>query len=153
VERASGNPFFVEEIVRVLADAGVVEGARGSYRLMEPLSTIEVPPTVQAVLAARIDALPAAEKRLLQEAAAIGQDVSFTLLQAICELTEDELRGQLDSLQAAEFLYATQLFPDLQYALSTPSPTTSPTAGCSRSVAATSTRASWMPSKNSTRTG
>ena len=115
VERASGNPFFVEEIVRSLVDTGVLEGARGSYRLARPFSSIEVPPTVQAVLAARIDALPAAEKHLLQEAAVIGHDVPFALLHAICGLTEDKLRGLLDNLQAAEFLYATQLFPDLQY--------------------------------------
>src|SRR6516164_8419949 len=115
VERASGNPFFVEEIVRVLVDTGVLEGARGSYRLARPFSSTEVPPTVQAVLAARIDALPAAEKRLLHEAAVIGHDAPFTLLHAICGLTEDELRGLLDNLQAAEFLYATQLFPDLRY--------------------------------------
>ena len=114
-ERASGNPFFVEEIVRSLVGTGVLEGARGSYRLARPFSSIEVPPTVQAVLAARIDALPAAEKRLLQEAAVIGHDVPFALLNAICGLTEDKLRGLLDNLQAAEFLYATQLFPDLQY--------------------------------------
>jgi class 3 adenylate cyclase/tetratricopeptide (TPR) repeat protein len=114
-ERASGNPFFAEEIVRVLVDTRVLEGTRGSYRLARPLSSIEVPPTVQAVLAARIDALPAAEKRLLHEAAVIGHDVPFTLLHAICGLTEDELRGLLDNLQAAEFLYAAQLFPDLQY--------------------------------------
>ena len=70
---------------------------------------------MQAVLAARIDALPAADKRLLQEAAVIGHDVPFALLHAICGLTEDQLRGLLDNLQAAEFLYSTQLFPDLQY--------------------------------------
>ena len=115
MERASGNPFFVEEIVRTLVDTGVLEGIRGSYRLARPFSSIEVPPTVQAVLAARIDALPAAGKHLLQEAAVIGHDVPFALLHAICGLTEDELRGLLDNLQAAEFLYATQLFPDLQY--------------------------------------
>jgi len=115
VERASGNPFFVEEIVRSLVDTGVLEGVRGNYRLARPFSSIEVPPTVRAVLAARIDALPAAEKRLLEEAAVIGHDVPFTLLQAICRLTEDRLRGLLDNLQAAEFLYATQLFPDLEY--------------------------------------
>jgi len=115
VERASGNPFFVEEIVRVLVDTGVLEGARGSYRLARPFSSTEVPPTVQAVLAARIDALPAAEKRLLHQAAVIGHDARFTLLHAICGLTEDGLRALLDNLQAAEFLYATQLFPDLQY--------------------------------------
>jgi predicted ATPase len=115
VERASGNPFFAEEIVRALVGTHVLEGAHGSYRLARSFSSIEVPPTVQAVLAARIDALPAVEKRLLHEAAVIGHDVPFTLLHAIGELTEDELRGLLDNLQAADFLYTTQLFPDLQY--------------------------------------
>ena len=70
---------------------------------------------MQAVLAARIDALPAADKHLLQEAAVIGHDVPFALLHAICGLTEDKLRGLLDNLQAAEFLYSTRLFPELQY--------------------------------------
>jgi class 3 adenylate cyclase/tetratricopeptide (TPR) repeat protein len=115
VERASGNPFFVEEIVRSLVDTGVLEGVRGRYDLTNPFSGVEIPPTVRAVLAARIDALPVAEKRLLEEAAVIGHDVPFTLLQAICSLAEDTLRGLLDNLQTAEFLYATQLFPDLQY--------------------------------------
>jgi class 3 adenylate cyclase/tetratricopeptide (TPR) repeat protein len=115
VERASGNPFFVEEIVRSLVDNGVLEGVRGRYGLAKPFSSIEVPPTVRSVLAARIDALPPAEKRLLEEAAVIGHDVPFTPLHAICGLTEDRLRGLLDNLQAAEFLYATQILPDLQY--------------------------------------
>jgi len=70
---------------------------------------------VQAVLAARIDALPAATKHLLEEAAVIGHDVPFALLQAICGLPEDKLRGLLDHLQTAEFLYSIRLFPDLQY--------------------------------------
>src|SRR5262249_15759200 len=115
VERASGNPFFAEEIVRALVDTGVLEGTRGNYRLARPLSTVEVPPTFQAVLAARIDELPAPEKRLLQDAAVIGYDVPLTLLQAISGLAEDELGGLLGNLQDAEFLYAAQLFPDLQY--------------------------------------
>ena len=115
MERASGNPFFAEEIVRALVDTSVLEGARGNYRLARPLSSVEVPPTVQAVLAARIDALPAPEKRLLQEAAVIGYDVPLALLHAISGLTEDELGGVLGNLQDAEFLYAAQLFPDLQY--------------------------------------
>jgi class 3 adenylate cyclase/tetratricopeptide (TPR) repeat protein len=115
MERASGNPFFAEEIVRSLVDTGVLEGARGNYRLARPLSSVEVPPTVQAVLAARIDALPAPEKRLLQEAAVVGYDVPLALLHAISGLTEDDLGGLLGNLQDAEFLYAAQLFPDLQY--------------------------------------
>src|SRR5205807_757438 len=71
--------------------------------------------TVRAVLAARIDALPPGEKRVLEEAAVIGHDVPFTVLHAIRGLTEDRLRSLHDNLQAAEFLYATQIFPDLQY--------------------------------------
>jgi class 3 adenylate cyclase/tetratricopeptide (TPR) repeat protein len=115
VARAGGNPFFVEEIVRTLVDTGALEGARGGYRLARPFSSLQVPPTVQAVLAARIDGLPPAEKQLLQEAAVIGHDVPFALLHVISGLPEEELRGRLDHLQAAEFLYATQLFPELQY--------------------------------------
>ena len=115
MEAASGNPFFVEEIVRTLIDTGVLEGTRGNYRLAKPFSSVEVPPTVQAVLAARIDRLPPAEKRLLQEAAVIGRDVSFAVLHSISGLSEDDLHRLLNELQAAEFLYQTQLFPDLQY--------------------------------------
>src|SRR5215475_2849157 len=115
VERASGNPFFAEEIVRSLVDTGVLKGTRGNYSLARPFSSIDVPPTVRAVLAARIDALPIAEKRLLQEAAVIGYDAPYDLLHEICGLTEDLLRRLLDNLQGAEFLYTTQLFPDLQY--------------------------------------
>src|SRR5262249_40297797 len=70
--RAGGIPFFAEEIVPALAGPRVLEGARGSSRFASPFSRIEVPPTVRAVLAARIDALPAAERRLLHEAAVIG---------------------------------------------------------------------------------
>jgi tetratricopeptide (TPR) repeat protein len=114
VERTSGNPFFAEEIVRSLVDTAVLEGIP-SYRLARPFSSTEVPPTVQAVLAARIDALPTTAKHLLEEAAVIGHEVPFTLLHAICGLAEHQLRDLLDQLQAAEFLYSTQLFPDLQY--------------------------------------
>jgi len=100
-ERANGNPFFVEELVRSLIDTSALEGG---YRLARPFSSTEVPPTVQAVLAARIDALPATEKHLLEEASVIGPTVPFELLHAICGLKENELRSRLDNLQAAEFL-------------------------------------------------
>jgi hypothetical protein len=76
---------------------------------------LQVPATVQAVLAARIDHLPPEEKRLLQTAAVIGTEVPFTLLQAIAELSEEDLRRGLGHLQAAEFLYETSLFPELEY--------------------------------------
>jgi class 3 adenylate cyclase/tetratricopeptide (TPR) repeat protein len=114
-ERANGNPFFVEELVRTLVDAGVIEGERGNFHLAKPISSIDVPPSVHALLAARIDRLPAAEKQLLQEAAVIGHDVPFNLLREISGLSEEALRLLIDRLQAAEFIYATQLFPDLEY--------------------------------------
>ena len=79
------------------------------------LEITRVPATVHAVLAARIDRLSADEKRLLQSAAVIGKDVPFVLLHAIAELSEEELRRELGQLQAAEFLYETRLFPDLEY--------------------------------------
>nr|WP_291604620.1 adenylate/guanylate cyclase domain-containing protein [Bradyrhizobium sp.] len=112
--RAGGNPFFVEEIVRALIETNALEGTRGKYQLVRQISETEVPPTVQAVLAARIDALTTAEKRLLQDAAVIGHDVPFALLHATCGMKEDEVRGLLANLQASEFLYTTQLFPDIQ---------------------------------------
>ena len=114
-ERANGNPFFVEEIVRTLVDAGVIEGERSNFHLAKPFSSIDVPPSVQAVLAARIDRLSAAEKQLLQEAAVIGQDVPSNLLHEISGLSEEALRHSLDKLLVGEFIYTTQLFPDLQY--------------------------------------
>jgi class 3 adenylate cyclase/tetratricopeptide (TPR) repeat protein len=115
VERTEGNPFFLEESVRTLVETGVLGGERETYRLVKPLQSIQVPATVQAVLAARIDRLPPDEKRLLQAAAVIGTDVPLALLQAIAECWEEPLRLCLAHLQAAEFLYETRLFPDIEY--------------------------------------
>src|SRR5205807_10180416 len=108
-------PFFLEESVRTLVETEVLVGQRGAYCLGQALPTIQIPTTVQAVLAARIDRLPPEEKRLLQTAAVIGTEVPFALLQAIGELPEEELRRALSHLQAAEFLYETSLFPELEY--------------------------------------
>ncbi len=115
IERTQGNPFFLEESVRTLVETQVLVGERGAYRLAKALPTIQVPATVQAVLAARIDRLPPEEKRLLQAAAVIGEEVPFTLLQAIAEEPEEALRRGVAHLQAAEFLYEARLFPDLEY--------------------------------------
>ncbi len=115
VARTQGNPFFLEESVRTLVEIKALLGGRGAYRLAQALPSIQVPATVQAVLAARIDRLPPGEKRLLQAAAVIGEDIPFALLQAIAEGPEEGLRRGLAHLQAAEFLYEARLFPDLEY--------------------------------------
>ncbi len=115
IERTEGNPFFLEETVRSLLETGVIAGERGAYRLVKPSAGIQMPATVQAVLAARIDRLPPDEKQLLQSAAVIGKDVPLMLLEAIAEDPDDELRLRLAHLQAAEFLYETSLFPEPEY--------------------------------------
>ena len=115
IEHTEGNPFFLEESMRALVETQVLVGERGAYRLAQALPSIQMPATVQAVLAARIDRLLPEEKQLLQTAAVIGTKVPFPLLQAIAELPEAALHGGLAHLQAAEFLYETPLFPDREY--------------------------------------
>src|SRR4029434_9994907 len=112
---ATGSPCLLEESVRTLVEAGVLEGASGTYRLVQPLQGMPVPATVQAVLAARIDRLPPGGKRLPKPAAVMGTEVPLPLLQAIAELPEEVLHGSLSHLQAAEFLYETRLFPEREY--------------------------------------
>ena len=113
--RTGGNPLFLEETVRDLAETDALIGERGAYRLARPLSTNEVPATVEAILAARIDRLTPEDKRLLQTASVLGRDVRFFLLRDLTELTEGELHGGIARLQAAEFLYEKSLFPELEH--------------------------------------
>lgn len=115
IEQTLGNPFFLEECVRSLDEAGTLVGERGAYTLAETVSHIRVPATVQAVLATRIDRLSPDEKRLLQSAAVIGKDIPYVLLAAIAELPEDQLHRELGRLQVAEFIYETRSFPELEY--------------------------------------
>src|SRR2546427_10412201 len=115
VQRTERTPFFLEESVRTLVETRVLVGARGAYRLQKPLSTIEVPATVKALLAARIDRLPSVEKGVLQAASVIGTDVPFGLLQAIAGMPDEDLRQHLAQLRSAEFLYETNLFPELEH--------------------------------------
>jgi tetratricopeptide (TPR) repeat protein len=115
IARTEGNPFFLEESVRTLVETGVLQGERGAYHLGQAQQTIQVPATVQAVLAARIDRLPPEEKGLLQTAAVIGHEVSLPLLQAIADRPEEVLHRSLAHLQATELLYETRLFPECEY--------------------------------------
>lgn len=115
IARTEDNPFFLEESVQTLVETRALAGNSGAYRLAQDIPTIQVPPTVQAALAARIDRLPQDEKRLLQTAPVIGNEVSFTLLQAIAEIPDEALHSGLTRLEAAEFLYETRLFPDCIY--------------------------------------
>jgi class 3 adenylate cyclase/tetratricopeptide (TPR) repeat protein len=115
IEITEGNPLFLEETVRTLVETGVLTGSRGAHHLARPSEAIQIPPTVQALLAARIDRLPPDDKRLLQAAAVIGKDVPLALLEAVVEEPAPSLRVGLARLGAAELLYETRLFPDAEY--------------------------------------
>jgi len=115
VDRTQGNPFFLEESVRTLVETGTLVGTRGAYAASTALAAVQVPDSVQAVLAARIDRLSAEDKRLLQCAAVIGKHVPYALLKAIADVPEETLRDHLGGLEAADFLYEANLFPDLEY--------------------------------------
>ena len=114
-ERTGGNPFFLEESVRALVETGTLSGARGAYHAYGSLASVQVPKTVQPVIAARIDRLQPVHKQLLQAATVIGTSVPFALLQSIAELSEEALRDGLAYLQSAEFVYETSLFPEPEY--------------------------------------
>ena len=103
VTRAEGNPLFLEELAHAVQEQDGLA------------ADTPVPETIQAVLAARMDHLSAEAKHLLQTAAVIGTEVPVPLLAAIAELPAAALQGGLASLQQAEFLYETRLFPERAY--------------------------------------
>ena len=103
LSKGDGNPFFLEELARTVAE-----------QPGQP-PTLTIPDTVQAVLAARIDRLPADAKRLLQVAAVIGRKIPASLLQAVAELPNPIYHQSLTHLQAAEFLYDSHRFPESEY--------------------------------------
>jgi class 3 adenylate cyclase/tetratricopeptide (TPR) repeat protein len=110
-ERTGGNPFFIEEIVRELAESGHLEGQRGDYRLSRPVEDAGVPVTVQAVLAARIDRLGADAKHLLQVASVLGKEVSDEALALAADLDAEAMERALGELIAGGFLYEEELYP------------------------------------------
>ena len=115
IRQTEGNPFFVEESVRTLVETQVLVGEPGAYRLATPVLSIQVPATVQAVLAARIDRLSPEAKQLLQTAAVIGREVPWPLLEAIAEGPAGDLERGLAHLQHAEFLYEMPQFAERTY--------------------------------------
>ncbi|HEY2714750.1 MAG TPA: adenylate/guanylate cyclase domain-containing protein [Solirubrobacterales bacterium] len=111
-ERTGGNPFFIEEVVRELAECGYLSGEPGAYRLAQPIDDAGVPAAVQAILAARIDRLGAEAKALLQVAAVIGLELREVLLRLAAGLPREEAEATLRELVDGGFLYEAELFPE-----------------------------------------
>src|SRR5262249_40765175 len=114
-ERTGGNPFFVEEVVLSLAEAGSLEGSKGAFRLTKPIRAVAIPPTLQAVLDARIDRLSEKQKRVLQTASVIGKTFPDSVLKRVGGLPETELNEALRALIEAEYLYEEALYPEAKY--------------------------------------
>jgi class 3 adenylate cyclase len=122
IERTEGNPFFMEETMQVLLDEGALvrdESRAGTpappVKLTKPLGELKIPPTVQVILAARIDRLPADEKDLLQTLAVIGNEFQLSLVRAVIVKSDDELNRMLSNLQLAEFIYEQPAAGDIEY--------------------------------------
>jgi class 3 adenylate cyclase/tetratricopeptide (TPR) repeat protein len=139
IEKTEGNPFFMEETVQVLLDEGALV-RNGATHLTKPIGELKIPPTVQGILAARIDRLPADEKDLLQTLAVMGKEFTLGLVRAVRQhphprgtaqptdaaplaLSRDrtgegqpELERMLNDLQLSEFIYEQPAVGDVEYA-------------------------------------
>jgi class 3 adenylate cyclase len=114
-ERTRGNPFFVEEVVQSLVERGLLVGRRGAYELVDPAATIEIPSSLQAVLAARIDRLDEVDKHVLQSAAVIGKRVRESVLRAVAEVDDTAVADAVHRLVASDFLEVEALLPEAEY--------------------------------------
>jgi class 3 adenylate cyclase/tetratricopeptide (TPR) repeat protein len=115
VERTGGTPLFIEETVRTLVENGVLRTRDGAYELTREIREIQIPETVQSLIAARIDSLNPKRKTLLQMASVIGSDIPLSLLRDVVDLAGLELQKLLAELQAAHFLYETSNAAALQW--------------------------------------
>jgi class 3 adenylate cyclase/predicted ATPase len=114
IERTEGNPFFIEEMVQALFDEGVLV-RNGGVKVTRSLSQLQLPPTVQGILASRIDRLPAEHKQLLQTLAVIGRQSPFGLIRQVVSTAETPLQRMLAELQAGEFIYERPALPEVEY--------------------------------------
>ena len=115
IEKTEGNPFFMEETVQVLLDEGVLVRDEAAVRLTKALGELKIPPTVQGILAARIDRLPAYAKELLQTLAVIGREFPLSLIRGVVTRSDDELNRLLNDLQLGEFIYEQPAVGDTEY--------------------------------------
>ena len=124
--RTGGNPFFTEEVVQALIESGKLQGSAGDYRLTAPLETLDVPASVHAVLAARIDRLAERDKHVLQTAAVIGKEFSEPVLTQVLgdvaprNAAAADVGAALRTLAQAEFVYEQALYPVAEYTFKHP---------------------------------
>jgi class 3 adenylate cyclase/tetratricopeptide (TPR) repeat protein/ribosomal protein L40E len=114
LDRASGNPLYVEELTQNLLENGTIQKKNHEYVLASKPSDIRVPDTIQGIIATRIDRVEDNLKRIMQIASVIGREFAFRILQTIMGMRE-ELKSELLNLQGLEFISEKRLFPELEY--------------------------------------
>jgi predicted ATPase len=114
LSKAGGNPLFVEELTHSLLENGSIHKKDDHYLLSRRAPEIDVPDTIQGIIAARIDRVEESLKRVMQVASVIGREFAYRILQTITGMRE-ELKSRLLNLQGLEFIYEKQLFPELEY--------------------------------------
>ncbi len=115
IETTGGIPFFMEETVQALFDEGALEDRDGKVKLLKSHSSLKIPPTVQAILAARIDRLRNDEKNLLQTLAVLGREFVLSLARAVAGRSEGELDRLIANLQLGQFVYEQPSVSDVEY--------------------------------------
>jgi len=114
LNRAAGNPLFMEELTHSLLENGVIKKEKNQYVLSRKASDLEVPETIQGIISSRLDRLEENLKRIMQVASVIGREFAFRILETITGMRED-LKASLTNLQGLELIYEKQLFPELEY--------------------------------------
>lgn len=114
LNRAAGNPLFMEEFTHTLLENGSIEKRDNRFVLSRKMDDIQVPDTIQGIIAARLDRLEENLKRTMQVASVIGRDFAFRILKTITGM-QQELRSYLLNLQGLELIYEKSLFPELEY--------------------------------------
>jgi class 3 adenylate cyclase/tetratricopeptide (TPR) repeat protein len=114
LNRAGGNPLFVEELTHSLLENGSIQRQDHQYVLTKEAADIQVPATIQGIIAARMDRIEDSLKRIMQVASVIGREFAYRILQTIMGMQE-ELKSSLINLQGLELIYEKSLFPELEY--------------------------------------
>jgi class 3 adenylate cyclase len=114
LNRAAGNPLYMEEFTHTLLENGAIQCKDQKCALIKNASEIQVPDTIQGIIAARMDRLEDDLKQTMQVASVIGRDFAFRILQTIMGMRQ-ELKSYLLNLQGLEFIYEKSLFPELEY--------------------------------------
>ena len=114
LSRAEGNPLYIEEFTQALLENGDIQKKNEKIFLTKDFSNIDIPDTIHGIIAGRIDRLDDDLKQTLQLASVIGRDFAFRVLNSVAEMNGD-IASHLRNLQALEFIYEKNLFPELEY--------------------------------------